>query len=286
MKIFDCHNDFLTELKTPLAQKAYIKHLKKYFSGKILSIVWTTKLKEPIEQIKKFCNEIKNNKKLILSIEDLHFLTPKNYIKNTKTLKKLGTFSCGIVWNNKNRLGSGAFSRGGLTPFGIEVVKSLEKKGILIDTAHMNRQTFWDFAKITTLPLFCSHTNLAELHEHKRNLNETQIQKIILSKGLFCLSFVGDFISNKKTSIEDVARQIAYFLKKYGVKNLAIGSDFFGSTNLPEGLASYADFAMLKLKLKKLGIKNRTINKIFYKNMDHFYHKIKKITKKTPKQCF
>ena len=91
---------------------------------------------------------------------------------------------------------------------------------------------------------------------------------------------MGDFISNKKTSIEDVAIQIAYFLKKYGAKNLAIGSDFFGSTNLPEGLASYTDFAMLKLKLKKLGIKNRTINKIFYKNMDHFYHKIKKKYKK------
>ena len=276
MKIFDAHNDFLTELNVR-QRRAYVHWLKKYCKGtKIFAQVWTSELKQPMKKLMDFKKEIDkaNMRNLVFAIEDLGCLNERNWKKNIKCIVKLRPFSCGIVWNNDNSLGGGAFGKSGLTRLGEKVVATLERAGIVVDTAHMNEQTFWNFCKITTKPIFNSHCNIYELNPHARNLKDEQIREIVKSGGIICLSFVKYFVSqNEKVKMHNIAEQIVWFVKKYGDRNVGIGSDFFGTKELPNDLKSYIDFEKLKEELYLLGLNNGQIKRIFYKNLNKFYKK-------------
>ena len=271
MRIFDAHNDFLTEIKQAQTRKAYIKSLGKQ-KVKLFAVVWTSELFCHINKIFEYKKEVVNNKQIIFAIEDLGFINGSNYSKCLKVIKGIKPFYCGLVWNNDNNLGGGCYGKRGLTYLGIKVIKELENNGIVIDTAHMNKKTFWDFTKITTKPLFNSHCNIKALNNHKRNLDGKQIEQIINSDGLVCLSFVKYFISKKKAvSVKDVALQIKYFVDSFGYKNLSIGSDFFGTKELPIGLEKYLDFIGLKKELLSIGLTRKAVHCLFYKNLNDFY---------------
>lgn len=240
----------------------------------MLAQVWTSELKHPMNALQKFHIEVCQTKNLLLAIEDLGFLTERNWKKNIKKIIEFKPFSCGLVWNNDNTLGGGAFGKSGLTKLGEKVALTLENAGILVDTAHMNEQTFWDFCKITTRPIFNSHSNFYEQNPHARNLKNEQIERIIKSGGMFCLSFVKYFVSDEgDVKCADVARQIAWCVKKFGDKNVGIGSDFFGTTELPDDLKTYVDFAKLKKNLLKFGLSRKQIYNIFYRNLASFVRK-------------
>ncbi len=270
MKICDAHNDFLTDIKSKDEKNNYIKFIKNNKSLKTVAcVVWTTELKYPIETLNNFyknCFE-KPSKKLILCLEDLGFINKNNFDFCIKQIINLKPFSCGIVWNNDNNLGGGAFGKLGLTDLGIMVVKELEKNNIIIDTAHMNEKTFWQFAKITTKPLYNSHCNLSFFKQHKRNLNTKQIEYIVHSNGFIGLSFVQTFVSNNLIDARIIAKQLAYFVRNFGYNNIGIGTDFYGTKHLPTNLKTYNDFVNLKKALKAERLSNKIINNILYRNL-------------------
>ena len=78
-------------------------------------------------------------------------------------------------------------------------LKLLEENNILVDTAHLSRKAFYDFAKITTKPIYNSHANLNTLFAHPRNLTNKQIEKIVQSNGFLGLTIYEHFISKQKT---------------------------------------------------------------------------------------
>ena len=277
MKIFDAHNDFLTELNKT-QRKAYISWVEKYCKKtKIISQIWTTSLPQPMKKLKMLSNEIVDKDNFIFAIEDLGFLGEKNLNERLEYVISLKPFSCGLVWNNDNSFGGGALGQSGLTDLGKYVVNRLEKEGIIVDTAHMNEQTFWGFCRITTKPIYNSHSNIFDLCNNSRNLNDEQIKAIIDSNGVVCLSFVSYFIKeNGIISCSDVAKQIKFFIKKYGDKNVAIGSDFFGTTDLPIDLKSYVDFENLRLALCSVGLNIRQIKNIFYGNLSRYINRVGK----------
>ena len=275
MKIFDAHNDFLTEIKNKSTRKAYLRSIQRQ-KVKMFAVVWTSEMSHPMREIKMLKKEISSNKNTVLAIEDLGFINKRNYKNCIADIIKIRPFYCGLVWNNDNNLGGGCYGKSGLTKLGAKVIKELESNGIMIDTAHMNEKTFWDFVQITTKPLFNSHCNIKALNSHKRNLGSKQIEQIINSGGLVCLSFVKYFLSKKKVvSVKDVARQIKYFVDNYGYNNLSIGSDFFGTKELPIGLEKYLDFIGLKKELLSIGLSRKVVHCLFYKNLNDFYEKNK-----------
>ena len=134
------------------------------------------------------------------------------------------------------------------------------KEGIIIDLAHLNKKSFYQVAGCGQ-KLFCSHTCFDEVCSHKRNLDKKQIQTIVDSGGLVGLTLVGDFLGGRE--LENVYNHIDYFIKNFGADNLAIGTDFYGTEQLPYELEQYKDFAKLELP-------QTTLNKIFHKNYYDF----------------
>jgi len=164
---------------------------------------------------------------------------------------------------------TGCYSRKYITPLNYMYIDKLEKF-TYIDTAHLNKKSFYSLAKYSKKPLLNSHTNLMKFHKHKRNLTNKQIKTIIKSNGLVCLTGVKEFLG-KNSNLEPYINSIYYFYKKYGANNLALSTDFMGSKQFPLVYKNYRDFRIIYNKLKEKGINEDDLEKIFYLNVINFF---------------
>ena len=201
----------------------------------------------------------------MLSIEDIGFVHSANDLLRLVRLKPV---SVTLTWNKNNQFAGGALDNGGLTRLGKFVVRVLEHNQILVDTAHLNKKSFWQFKHITTKPLYCSHSNIFALHPHKRNLTNKQILAIKNSGGFWGLTLYQDFVSNTKITSKDIANQFEFLFTHFGIKNFGLGSDFFGidTQKLPQDIKHYKDLKKVKNCLKSKGFSNTNLSYIMHKN--------------------
>ena len=93
------------------------------------------------------------------------------------------------------------------------------------------------------------------------------------SGGVVGIALVGSFLTEgKKSFINDVARHIDYVASRFSPKIVCLGTDFFGTRNLPKGIKNYANLDMLENRLRLMGYDNQTIELIFYKNAERFFN--------------
>jgi len=243
ISLVDLHTDAITEL-SPEDFAKFIKNAAKCGVSAISVSVWTTEMQNPMEQIRRYKQQIaglKTTVKLLLHIEDAWFVNEQN-IDEFIGFKP---YSVGIVWNENNNLAGGAFGNGDVTPLGETVIRKLVKNGVKVDLAHLNRKSFFSTAKILQnlgQKLLCTHTCFAEINSHPRNLDREQVQTIVNSGGVVGLTLVGDFLTANKTATQsDVLAHINYFRENFPTGNLAFGTDFYGTKNLPSGIKNYND---------------------------------------------
>lgn len=271
VKIFDLHNDFLLKVKSDNMKERFVERNEQYIE-KIIGAVWTSELAsdEAVEKIKRGRDFANRHGNLFFAIEDLHFLSKENLEEFAVSIRPK---YAGLTWNNTNCLAGGANESGRLTQFGKQTIKVFEKSNIQIDTAHLNEESFVDVAKVSSRPILCSHTACFGLHQHSRNLKDYQIKMIVDSNGLLGICLVSDFLSGEvHSSVSNLAQHIDYVACKFGIENLALGTDFFGTKHLPKQLNNYKNITiLLSEKLKSFGYTERSINKIFYENAMRFF---------------
>ncbi len=82
----------------------------------------------------------------------------------------------------------------GLAPFGEEVVREMNRLGIIVDVSHVHERTFWDATRVATRPFIASHSNAAALCPVGRNLTDDQLRAVAASGGLVGINFVPGFL--------------------------------------------------------------------------------------------
>ena len=114
----------------------------------------------------------------------LHFegcMPLRGSIHNLRNFYRLGLRSLQPVWNFRNELGDGVWENrtgGGLTNFGVEVIKEANRLGMVVDLSHMNREGFFQALDAATAPLLVSHANACGMLDNPRNLADDQIKAI------------------------------------------------------------------------------------------------------------
>ena len=163
-----------------------------------------------------------------------------------------------------------------MKPEGKRLISLLNEKNIAVDTAHISKGGFKDIADNAKI-IVNSHTCFCGVYRHKRNIDDEQIKEIVERGGVIGVTFVGYFMTgDKKCDLSDLIKQIDYFCQKFGSDNLAVGSDFYGTDFLPDGLDDYSGYDKVKEYLSvNLGYKNSDIDKILYKNLADFTKRIK-----------
>jgi len=170
-----------------------------------------------------------------------------------------------LTWNHENEIAYPARNgpRGHLKPFGMELLKEMDRRGILADVSHLNEDGFWDIVENMDLPPVASHSNARWLCDVPRNLHKEQVQAVIDKGGFIGINFYTRFLTMNETScLDDVFRHIDAICEMGGDKILGFGSDFDGIESWPEGLATPADFPAVIALLREHGYSEETIENI------------------------
>ncbi|GHU54418.1 hypothetical protein FACS189411_01040 [Bacteroidia bacterium] len=152
----------------------------------------------------------------------------------------------------------------GLSPFGEEVVREMNRLGIMVDLSHAGESTFWDVLKLTTVPVICSHSSAKALCNHDRNLTDEQLVALAGNGGVAQVCILNMYINNdrKSASLGDVIEHIDHIVKVAGIDHVGIGSDFDGGGGLI-GLEADNDLLQITVKLLEKGYSEEEIAKIW-----------------------
>lgn len=152
----------------------------------------------------------------------------------------------------------------GLSPYGREVVKEMNRLGVLVDISHVGEKTFWDVIQLSDQPVIASHSSVQALCYHDRNLTDKQMQAIANKGGVVQICLVDLFVNKdtKKASLEDAMNHIDYAVKVAGIDHVGIASDFDGGGGLI-GCRGSNDMINITVKLLERGYTESDISKIW-----------------------
>lgn len=163
-----------------------------------------------------------------------------------------------LTWNYKNCVATGVMESdlgGGLTDFGKEAVKEMERVGIIVDVSHLSDEGFYDVEKNTEKPFIASHSNCRAVRDFPRNLTDDQLRIISERGGIAGLNMCVDFLSDRgKADRSDILRHAEHMLNICGENSVCLGCDFDGIFTTPEGMENVSKIdGLLELMEKEFG---------------------------------
>lgn len=147
-----------------------------------------------------------------------------------------------LTYNKRNLIGSGATERsdGGLSDFGVDVVKRMNAVGMAIDLSHCGDRTTLDAIEASTKPVIFTHAAARALNpKHPRTKSDDAIRKMAQGGGVMGIAFLRVLIRDREpTTIEHALDHFEYVARLVGVEHVAVGSDIalYGYDALPRAL--------------------------------------------------
>lgn len=165
-------------------------------------------------------------------------------------------------------MGRGANEHDGLTHFGEDLVRALNRAGIAVDVAHVNGPGVLDACAVSEAPVFCTHTGAKGVHNSPRNIGDAQIDAIAGTGGAIGIIFGPMFLRGSiRGTFHDVADHIDYVVQRVGVDHVAFGSDFDGwLMSIPSDCRDCRDTVRLTDILLARGYSSNDIYKMYRGN--------------------
>ena len=154
-----------------------------------------------------------------------HFLRPAD----VKEFYQIGQRCAQLTYNSQNRIGSGSTERvdGGVSDFGVAIIKAMNDVGMLIDVSHSGDRTTLDAIALSPKPIAITHSNCRALVPgHPRVKTDEAIRALAAKGGVMGISGVRNFVSRTDpTTIANIADHIDHVVKLVGIDHVGIGSD-------------------------------------------------------------
>lgn len=189
-----------------------------------------------------------------------------------KELSQIAVFrERGVVYmtlchNGNNEIcGSARYNKEGvgLTDFGREVVREMNRIGMMIDLSHAGEKTFYDVLGCSKHPVVASHSSARALCNHPRNLNDDQLRALANQGGVAQVTLYNGFLMEAgEATIIDAVRHINHLVKIMGIDHVGIGTDFDGDGGII-GCASASELINLTRCLLEEGYTEEEIEKIW-----------------------
>ena len=130
-----------------------------------------------------------------------------------------------LAYNKDNRASGGCLEgRMGLTDFGKDVVKEMNRVGMVVDASHMGYRATLDAFEVSEKPVIFSHSNPGGLRSHVRNISDEQIRACAGTGGVIGINGIGDFLGG--ITSEKVIEHIEYVMDLVGPEHVGIGLDY------------------------------------------------------------
>ena len=140
---------------------------------------------------------------------------------------RLGIRHMLMAYNLRNPVGDGCKERtdNGLSHLGVNLVKEMNRVGMVVDCSHTGYQTTMDVMDVSTDPVVFSHSNPKALNDHPRNILDDQIRKCAATNGVVGVNGVGIFLGNNDSSTENQIRHVDFLVQMIGAEHVGFGND-------------------------------------------------------------
>lgn len=207
-------------------------------------------------------------KAICLAIENGYALG-KN-LNNIAKFRDMGVQYITLCHNGDNDICDSARGKNewrGLSPFGKEVIREMNRQGVLIDLSHASERSFFQALENSEVPIVATHSSARALCDHPRNLTDEQLKALAERGGVAQVCLYKGFINEdvEKASLSDAIRHINHMVEIMGIDHVGIGSDFDGDGELI-GCSATNELINITMRLLKEGYSENDIRKIWGEN--------------------
>ena len=150
---------------------------------------------------------------------------------------------------------------GGLSPFGKELVKEMNRLGVIVDCSHASTSTLYDCLELSTAPVICSHSCVYAIKDHPRNLTDDEIRAIAAKGGVIQVTtgrWALTWLPHAELNIGTFCDHVEYIRNLVGVEYVGIGTDFDGGGGMNE-LEDASKMKMITVELMRRGWTDREL---------------------------
>ncbi len=175
------------------------------------------------------------------------------------------TWNRGLAWADA---AADTARHNGLSPFGREVVREMNRLGMLVDISHVSDSVMAQVLRLSEAPAIFSHSSARALAEHRRNVPDWVLRMVPANGGLVLVNFYCPFIDRaNRPDIARVADHIEHIRTVAGVDHVGYGSDFDGIDCAPVGLEDVSTFPRLTAELLRRGWSDADVKKVIGENL-------------------
>jgi membrane dipeptidase len=208
------------------------------------------------------------------------------------------THSATLDWADSSSSGR---RHGGLTPFGEEVVREMNRLGMLVDLSHVAPETMADALRVSEAPVIFSHSSARALCDHHRNVPDAILRRLPENGGVVMVTFVAAFVSPEyaavsqplwneleertkgvadpterqqvlrelrrrlppiRVTLEEVANHVEHVVQTAGIDHVGLGGDYDGNEAWPAGLEDVSCYPVLFAELIRRGWSDADLAKL------------------------
>jgi membrane dipeptidase len=179
----------------------------------------------------------------------------------------------------------------GLTPLGKDIVREMNRLGMIVDISHVADKTFYDALETSGAPIIASHSACRAVTNVPRNMTDDMIRALAKKRGVIQININCGFVSQKvadapkdaqvRATPDDVVAHIDHVRQIAGVDTIGIGTDFDGITCTPAGLDDVSKFPNLTRALIEKGYSRNDIKKIYDGNTLRVMREVERVAKQT-----
>jgi membrane dipeptidase len=211
----------------------------------------------------------------------------------------------------------------GLSPFGEQVVREMNRLGMFVDISHVSAETMRHALRITKAPLIASHSSSFALAEHPRNVPDDVLEMIKKNGGVVMVNFFPGFIVPEAArmmkgmfekgrelqakypkeeeflaalkawqkanpiptgSIHNVVDHIEHIIKVAGIDHVGLGSDFDGINSVPKQLEDVSYYPYITQELLNRGYVKEDVHKVLGGNLLRAFREMEQVARASGKQ--
>lgn len=207
----------------------------------------------------------KGRRSIMLGIEN--GLALNHDISNVRYFARRGVVYITLCHNGDNDIcdsARGCNTHGGVSRFGEQVIKEMNRCGIMVDLSHAGEKSFYDALSISSKPIVCSHSNCKALCDVPRNLTDDQLRALAKHGGVAHITLYHGFLRNdsQEATVMDAIAHLEHAISVMGIEHVGLGTDFDGDGGI-RGLADSSELINFTLHLLRRRYSERDIARIW-----------------------